>query len=169
MKDRHLVLSGFMGSGKTTVGRILAQRLGRRFVDTDDEIVSRMGASIPEIFSRYGEEEFRRVEAQVCQELSTQSEPLVIALGGGALLNAATRQKLEERAVIFSLVCDLEEVLRRLGKGETRPLYSENRENLARLLESRQHIYMRYPQIDTTSRPPEAVADVILDLWKQYP
>lgn len=168
MKDRHVVLTGFMGSGKTTVGRILAQRLGRRFVDTDDEIVARMGASIPEIFARWGEEEFRRVEAQVCQELSAQSEPLVIALGGGALLNAETRQKLEERAVIFSLACDLEEILRRLGKGEDRPLYSGNRENLERLLESRRVIYMRYPQVDTTSRTPEAVADVILDLWKQY-
>lgn len=167
MKNRHVVLTGFMGSGKTTVGRILAQRLGRRFVDTDDEIVTRMGASIPEIFARFGEEEFRRVEAQVCQELSAQPDPLVIALGGGALLNAETRQRLEERAVIFSLACELEEILRRLGKGEERPLYSGNRENLERLLESRRAIYMRYPQIDTTSRTPEAVADIILSLWKQ--
>nr|BAL54958.1 shikimate kinase [uncultured Chloroflexota bacterium]BAL57210.1 shikimate kinase [uncultured Chloroflexota bacterium] len=166
MKEVHLALTGFMGSGKTTVGRMLAQRLGRRFVDTDEVIVAHMGISIPEIFARYGEQEFRRVEAQICQELLATTEPMVIALGGGAVLNAETRQKLEEHAVVFALVCELDEIIRRVGKGGDRPLYSSRREQLEALLRARQPLYARYPQIDTTSRSPEVVAEMILQRWK---
>lgn len=162
---RHLILTGFMGSGKTTVGRILARQLKWEFVDTDEEICHRLGMTIPEIFARYGEQTFRQVEAQVCADLSARSAPTVIALGGGALIHAETRRLLEKRGYIFALTCQIEEILRRLGEGEGRPLFRPQRESLESLLKARAPIYGRYPQIDTTARTPEEVAGEILHLW----
>ncbi|MEJ5241119.1 MAG: shikimate kinase [Anaerolineales bacterium] len=165
MMRRHLILTGFMGSGKTTVGRLLALRLGWEFIDTDEEIVRRMQMSISEIFAHHGEPAFRQVEAQVCAEVSARAAPTVIALGGGALLHGETRRLLEERGYIFSLTCQIEEILRRLGEGEGRPLFRPQRESLESLLKARAPIYERYPQIDTTARTPEEVAGEILRLW----
>lgn len=162
---RHLILTGFMGSGKTTVGRILARQLKWEFIDTDEEICHRLGMTIPEIFACYGEQTFRQVEAQVCADLSARSAPTVIALGGGALIHAETRRLLEERGYIFALTCPIEEILRRLGEGDGRPLFRPQRESLESLLKARAPIYERYPQIDTTARTPEEVAAEILHLW----
>ena len=89
--DRSLVLVGLMGAGKSTVGRRLAQRLGRTFVDADDEIEAAAGLTIPEIFDRYGEEHFRDGERRVLARLLA-GRNMVIATGGGAFMNAETRE-----------------------------------------------------------------------------
>ncbi len=166
---KHLILTGFMGSGKTTTGRVLAARLGWEFLDTDELIVQRLGISIPEVFARYGEGYFRQVEAQICAEVSERTRPTVIALGGGALLNPETRKLLETRGRIFCLVCDLDELIRRVQHGEgevqSRPLFQAERARLEMLLNARRPIYERYPQVDTTRSTPEEVAEEILRLW----
>lgn len=103
---RHLALAGFMGSGKTTVGRAVADRLGRRFLDLDDEIEHRTQATIAALFAERGEAGFRAVEEEVAQAVLDHGEPLVIALGGGAVLSGRTRGTLARRA--FTVLLDID-------------------------------------------------------------
>ena len=125
----NVVLTGFMGTGKTAVGREVARRLGRRFVDMDAEIEARAGKSIPRIFADDGEAAFREMEATLCQELSAQ-EGLVIASGGGTLLDAANRASLLGSGMVVCLTCDVDEILWRLdgGPGSGRSLASPPRQ-----------------------------------------
>ena len=118
---RHLVLAGFMGSGKTTLGRETAARLGRRFVDLDREVESRAGETIAELFERRGETGFRTLEEEVAHDVLREAEPLVVALGGGAVLSGRTRSTLGARA--FAVVLDVaaETAWERVG-GSGRPL-----------------------------------------------
>jgi shikimate kinase/3-dehydroquinate synthase len=104
--DRHLALAGFMGAGKTTVGTAVAERTGRRFVDLDTEIEARAGRLIADIFAHEGEPAFRALEEQVAHELLSGAEPLVVALGGGAVLSERTRQELARRA--FTVLLDVD-------------------------------------------------------------
>ena len=98
--NRNLVLTGFMGTGKTSVGRQVAQRLGRPFVDMDVEIEARTGKSIPRIFAEDGEATFRRIESSLCQELGAQVG-LVIATGGGALVDPANRAAVAQHGILW--------------------------------------------------------------------
>ncbi len=102
---RHLALTGFMGAGKTTVGTEVARRLGRPFVDLDTEIEQRTGRTIAELFAAGGERAFRAVEEEIASEVLGRAEPVVVALGGGAVLSAATRALLAERA--FTVLLDV--------------------------------------------------------------
>ncbi|HET7514684.1 MAG TPA: bifunctional shikimate kinase/3-dehydroquinate synthase [Gaiella sp.] len=118
---RHLALAGFMGSGKTTLGREAAARLGRTFVDLDDEIERRAGAAIAELFAKRGEAGFRELEEEVAREVLRDGEPAVVALGGGAVLSERTRADLAARA--FTVLLDVEpEVAWRRVAGGDRPL-----------------------------------------------
>ena len=92
--NRHLALTGFMGAGKSTMGAQVARRLGRRFVDLDREIEARAGITIDELFARDGEAAFRVLEESVAASVLAAAEPAVIALGGGAVLSAETRERL---------------------------------------------------------------------------
>jgi shikimate kinase / 3-dehydroquinate synthase len=103
---RHLAIAGFMGVGKTTIGRAVAERIGRRFVDLDDEIEDRAARTIPEIFAQDGETGFRRLEEQVAHDVLAGTEPVVVALGGGAVLSALTQAELLERAFTVLLEID---------------------------------------------------------------
>jgi 3-dehydroquinate synthetase/shikimate kinase len=96
--DRHLALIGFMGAGKSTLGAEVAERIGRGFVDLDREIESRTGSSVEELFADWGEAGFRAIEEEAALELLAGSEPLVLALGGGAVLSVATCRALREQA-----------------------------------------------------------------------
>jgi shikimate kinase/3-dehydroquinate synthase len=121
---RHLALAGFMGSGKTTLGREAAARLGRRFVDLDDEIEHRAGAAIAELFARRGEAGFRELEEKVAREVLRDGEPAVVALGGGAVLSERTRADLAARA--FTVLLDVEpDVAWKRVAGSDRPLAQE--------------------------------------------
>lgn len=117
----HVALVGLPGSGKSTIGRQLARRLGRPFIDTDHVIEQRVGLSIREFFEREGEESFRDLEQSVIDEL-TLGEPCVLSTGGGAVLRPANRQHLKQRTQAVYLHSAPEEVFRRLRHDRNRPL-----------------------------------------------
>lgn len=117
----HVALVGLPGSGKSTIGRQLARRLGRPFIDTDQVIEQRVGLSIREFFEREGEASFRDLEQSVIDEL-TLGEPCVLSTGGGAVLRPANREHLKQRTQAVYLHSAPEEVFRRLRHDRNRPL-----------------------------------------------
>ena len=120
---RHLYLTGFSGSGKTTIGRKLAARLNCRFADSDEEIARAVGMSVPALFRDRGERAFRELECATILSLARESSPLVIALGGGALENPAVRkQVVGDGSVTVYLSCAVRELYRRLRDQFDRPL-----------------------------------------------
>ncbi|MEM1105430.1 MAG: shikimate kinase [Pseudomonadota bacterium] len=140
--QRTVALVGLMGAGKSTVGRRLAERLGRSFFDSDVEIEKAAGLSVSDIFSIHGEAEFRRGERKVLARL-LDGPPHVLATGGGAYLVAETRALLRERAVTVWLNADLETIWKRVSKRDTRPLLRapDPKGVLTKLLREREPIY----------------------------
>jgi len=165
---RNLVLTGFMGTGKTRVGQEVALRLGRLFVDMDAEIEARAGKSIPSIFADDGEAAFRRMEAELCRELSGESG-LVIATGGGALIDAGNRQAMMRQGTVICLSGDADEIQRRLFRNDApdRPLLevSDPLAEIVRLLAERQDAYAAIPwQVNTTHLSVDAVVEEVTGL-----
>lgn len=117
-----LVLVGLPGSGKSTVGRQLARRLGVVFIDSDQVIEQRIGCSIRAFFDREGEASFRDLEESVLNELSAAPEAAVLSTGGGAVLRPANRQHLHQRGTVIYLRSSPEEIFRRIRYDKTRPL-----------------------------------------------
>jgi len=139
---RSVFLIGMMGAGKTTVGRMLANALGFQFVDADRELEARSGALVATIFSVEGEDGFRRREAGLLDEL-TQRPRIVLATGGGAILNAETRARLKQRGLVLYLRASAEEIHRRTRNDRSRPLL-QTADPLARieeLLAQREPLY----------------------------
>lgn len=165
---RNLVLTGFMGTGKSTAGPLVAAYLGFVFVDTDSLIQAQAGQSIAEIFAEGGEPAFRQLEARVCLSVAAQSGQ-VIAPGGGAMLNAAVYEAFAATSLMICLTCDLDEIIRRVGDAPARPLFVADRERLGRLFASRADHYSRFPyHIDTTLLSPEQVAQEVIGLWQKH-
>ncbi len=162
--EQNLVLTGFMGTGKTTVGRILADRLGYGFVDTDEVIESRAGP-IPEIFDRLGEEAFRELERSVARELAGRTG-LVIATGGRMMLDAACSACLEPGADVVCLAAHPGTIIERLGDTDRRPLLEvpDASARVRELLAERAEGYSRFASVDTEGRSPEEVADAVISL-----
>jgi shikimate kinase/3-dehydroquinate synthase len=133
---KHIALVGFMGAGKSTIGREVAARIRRPFVDTDEQIEQQFGP-IPELFER-GEAEFRRIEEQVVAE-ALAGPPAVLALGGGAVLSARTRERLRANAFGVLVEIDAEEAWRR-SRGSDRPL-ARDEQDFRRLYEERRPLY----------------------------
>lgn len=129
-----------MASGKTTIGRALAQELGWPFIDIDSEIEAREGRAIAQIFLD-GETRFREVETEVIRQFANRSAA-VIALGGGAFVQPANRELIESNGVTIWLDCPLETIRKRLGDDSTRPL-AANRNSLERLFAERRSFYAR--------------------------
>ncbi len=166
-RTENIVLTGFMGTGKSTVGRLLAQRLGYEFVDTDAVIEARHGP-IPTIFRDHGEARFRLIEQQVAAELGGRSR-LVIATGGRMMLDPTNVSSLTANGRVFCLVATAEEILQRVTSDDTlsdRPLLDvpDPRRRIRELLEERDPLYRRFPQLTTTGRSPRAVTDAIIEL-----
>jgi shikimate kinase/3-dehydroquinate synthase len=149
---KHLALIGFMGAGKSTIGREVAQRTGRPFLDTDEEIEKRHGP-IPELFGR-GEPEFRRLEEEVVAEAIAEPDA-VIALGGGAVLSPRTRKRLQARAFTIHLEVKVEDAWERV-RGSNRPL-AQSEDDFRRLHEARRSIYT-----ETTDAVANTVQEVLL-------
>ena len=167
MQDsRNIVLTGFMGTGKSTIGRLLADTLGRPFVDMDAELATQFGKPISAVFADQGEAAFRVAEAQLCAQLA-QQEGLVISTGGGALVNPQNRAALAATGVLLCLTASTDEIVRRLEGLQDRPLLNGDGEPHSRvrsLLNDRRHAYAAIPlQVDTTGRTPEAVVSAIQD------
>jgi shikimate kinase len=159
----NVILTGFMGTGKSTVGRLLAARLGYRFVDTDEWIVAQDGRSIPAIFAQSGEAAFRRWEVRASQTLAAE-RGLVIATGGGLLLNPANVATLSATGPIFCLTARPETIWQRLeGDGTERPLLNHLHpaRRIQELLQERAEAYGRFPQIPTDDRTPEQIVEQI--------
>ncbi len=162
----NLILYGPPGVGKSAVGRELAARLGREFVDSDALIESRVGLPIPQIFAERGEAGFRRIETEICGELAAR-QGLVVALGGGALLNPDNRAALERRGLIVCLRAEPAELFAHLRAEGHRPLLAgDNPEaRLTALLDSRRALYDSFPeQIDTSGKPIAQIADEVQSL-----
>ncbi len=144
MLDRPIVMVGLMGAGKTSVGRALARRLGVVFVDSDKEIEAAAGCSVVDIFSMYGESEFRRVEQRVIERiLDTAPYVKVLSTGEGAFITPAVREMLMSRALTIWLKADLELLVKRTNFRHTRPqlLNTDSRQILAQLINERYDTY----------------------------
>ena len=155
-----------MGSGKTTIGRQLAKRLGKRFVDSDHEIEARTGASIPLIFDIEGEASFRRREADVIRDLSSQ-RGIVLATGGGAVLDAGTRARLAERGTVIYLRAHVNSILQRTAHDKNRPLLRtpDPRRTLEQLTAQREPLYREVAHlvIDTGRPNVQSMVQTILE------
>jgi shikimate kinase len=164
-KPRRIVLTGFMGSGKTTVGPLVAARLGWKFLDADDVIEAEAGMTIAEIFARHGEAAFRERERAAIARL-VQTDALVLALGGGAIEHPATRGLLltTPGTLLIHLEVELATTLKRCGGTEqTRPVLADQA-NLASRYERRLPLYrMAHVSIPVDVLTPEQVVDAILN------
>jgi shikimate kinase len=158
---RSVVLVGLMGAGKTSVGRLLAARIGLEFVDADAEIETAAGSTIEEIFAHEGEAVFRSGERRVIARLLT-GPPRVIATGGGAFMDAETRAEVRAHAVSVWLRADLDTLVRRTARRGGRPLLAEGdpRDILARLMAER---YPVYGEADITVDTGEEGADKVVE------
>jgi 3-dehydroquinate synthase len=162
----NLIITGFMGTGKTAVGREVARRLGRPFVDMDSEIEERAGKPIAEVFAQDGETAFRHMEAALCQALSTR-DGLVIATGGGALVAPQNRALMMDSGRVICLDAPPEEILRRVRRHRNRPLLDvdDPRAEIKRLLAARREAYAAIPwHVDTIHLSVAEVAKRVMAL-----
>ena len=162
----NLYLIGPMGAGKSAVGRQLAKMLHMEFVDSDDEIEARTGVDIPFIFEKEGEAGFRKREAKTIEEL-TEQQGLILATGGGAVIDDRTRNVLGARGFVVYLETSIEQQLERTRRGRERPLLQEGdpRDVLERLMEFRDPLYREIADlvVSTDGRRVNAVAKEIFD------
>jgi shikimate kinase len=161
-QTNNIILTGFMGTGKSTVGQLVAAELGREFVDMDALIEQNEGRTISQIFAAEGEPYFRRLEADLCRSLAAASG-LVIATGGGALISAATLRVMEQSGLVICLDCEPATLWQRIGQSEHRPMLADRDEGrfarLTALLEQRTEAYRRIKHhLDVTHLSPTEVA-----------
>lgn len=166
MSKNNFILIGPMGAGKSTIGRLLAKELRLPFKDADKEIELRTGASIPLIFDVEGEEGFRERERLVITELARE-DGLVLATGGGAVLNADNRQAMREGGLVIYLRTSVEQQLARTSRDRNRPLLrtANPGEVLAKLMQARDPLYREVADllIETDERPPRTVVQQIMN------
>ena len=162
---RPIVLIGMMGAGKTTVGRRLAAKLGRRFIDSDEEVEKAAGMTIEEIFAAHGEADFRAGEVRVIARL-LKDESIVLGTGGGAFINPETRALVKATALSVWIKADFELLFQRVSRRSNRPLLktANPRETLQKLIEARYPIYAE-ADITVVSRdvPQDQVATEVID------
>ena len=165
---KNIVLVGFMGTGKTTVGKLLAEQTGMPLVDMDTQIEKRAGKTINEIFAQDGEPHFRALEREMAQELASKTGQ-IISTGGGIVLNPDNIADFEKTGLVVCLLADADTVLDRVRHDSSRPLLADDKESkIVELLQSRKHLYESIPhKIDTSDRPsPGPTAQEIIDLYE---
>lgn len=166
-----IVLVGMMGVGKSTVGRRLAARLGLSFVDADEEIEKAAGMTVAEMFERYGEAHFRDGERRVIARLM-DGAPKVIATGGGAFMQEETRQLILENATAVWLDADIDILVDRVGRRDSRPLLKNRdpRAVLTELAAVRNPIYALAPiHVKSIAAPHEIAVEKIMEQLTQWP
>lgn len=164
LDDRNIILTGFMGSGKSTVGRILARNLGWEFLDTDREIESREGRTIPEIFEAQGEEAFREMETRLAGELKALHRR-VIATGGGFMVRPENRERAAEAGPIVLLIATPEQIWHRVKRSRHRPLLktADPEGRIRELLQQREDAYASIPlRVETGGKTPYSIAEDVL-------
>lgn len=169
MRRPNIILTGFMGSGKTTVGNLLAGQLDYDFVDTDHVIEQRVGMTVQELFRTQGEEAFRAMEAAVARELGAQAG-LVVSTGGRLMLDPKNAKALGDTGRVFCLVATPEEIFKRVSTdaGAKRPLLATANplNRIRELLQERQDGYGKFYQIVTTGKSPEEVTENLLEVFR---
>ena len=168
-----LALIGYRATGKSTVGRILAARLGRTFLDADREIEARTGRSIRAMFSEWGEPAFRDWEERTLAELMAKHPASILATGGGAILRETNRRRIRDFGFVVWLTADPCELARRLEADRPgladRPALTPagTLEEIARVLEARSPVYGQLADavLETSGKNPDEVADAVLDCW----
>jgi len=167
--NQNIFLVGPMGSGKTAVGRKLAQLLGLSFIDSDHEIEQLTGADIPLIFEREGEAGFRRREREVIARLTARSG-VVLATGGGAVLNAENRRCLSERGWVVYLETSVAQQAERAGRTRHRPLLqgTDPEKRLGELMQVREPLYREVAHftITTTRKRVNQVSERLVEAWR---
>ena len=172
MSKPNIILTGFMATGKTTVGKLLAEQLKYEFVDTDDLIVERSGQTVAEIFREKGEAAFRRMESEIAQELG-QKEGFVVSTGGRLMLDPANAAALSRRGRVFCLVATPEEILQRVESDTQvrRPLLEVSNpiERIVDLMQKREEDYGRFPQMVTSEKTPDEVTRNMVGIFQANP
>lgn len=168
--EPNLVLVGFMGTGKSAIGRCVAERLALPFVDTDDAIVTLAGCSIPEIFEREGEAGFRAWEHRVALDVAAQGGR-VVATGGGIVLDPANLEAFRKSGLLIALTARPETVLARIGDDRNRPLlqHPDRLQRITELLAEREPIYAGIrPTIATDALSLEQKVELVARLYQDY-
>ncbi len=166
---KNLILAGFMGTGKSAVGRLLAERLNRRFVDLDEDIEKREKRPIYQIFKESGEPYFRGIEKEAVKEVS-QLKDCIIAVGGGAIVDPENLAAFKKNGIVICLLASVDAILERTKDNPTRPLLNvpDPRKRVEELLKFRAPYYAKTDyQIDTTDLSVEEVAEKILEILKE--
>jgi shikimate kinase len=166
----NIVLIGLRGSGKTTVGRILAQRLGRELIEMDELITRKAGLTIPEIAEKHGWEKFRDIEEDVTSQVA-KLENIINASGGGVVISKKNIAKLKKKGVLVWLQADVDTLVNRTGEDNGRPPLVEGRsrrEDIEIALKERKPLYQQAADlaINTENKTPEEVADLVIELLK---
>jgi len=164
-EKNNIILIGFMGAGKSVVGRLLANKLDRIFIDTDQLIESREGASITQIFETCGEEYFRKAESEAAESLLEYSQgSFVAATGGGIMLRESNRSVLKKAGKVILLQVSAEEAFKRVGASGDRPLLNDPRplEKIRNLLEVRKNCYAEHDySFNTDGKTPQEICEEI--------
>ena len=165
VRGPHIVLVGMMGAGKTTVGRLLAERTGRPFLDSDQAIERDTGRTVAEIFATDGEAAFRSLETQVLRDMLDRDEPAVIAAAGGTVLDATNRARMRARGTVVWLRVDPALLPERVHGSIHRPLLADDpAATLRRLAVERENLYRQtaHQTVDVDGLDPHQVADRIM-------
>ena len=168
-KNLNIVLVGFMGTGKTSIGMALSEKLNMDFIDMDDIIVKREGRPISQIFEENGEPYFRAIERELVRELSDGCQK-IIGTGGGIVLNPDNITDFTKNGLVICLNATTETIFKRLANDTTRPLLAEGDkiQKITEIFESRKDLYAAVPiQIDTTDLTLQEVTDKIYELYNK--
>ncbi|HOV22483.1 MAG TPA: shikimate kinase [bacterium] len=167
---KNIILTGFMGTGKTLIGNIVADKLNMEFIDTDKVIEEREKDRIARIFQVKGEEYFRKLEEKVINEIC-KKENCVIATGGGAIIREKNYNNMKKSGIIICLEAEPSIILLRTSTTEDRPLLLKNKDAISTiryLINSRKKYYDKADyKIDTTSLSPEQAGEKIIEIWKK--
>lgn len=166
---RNVVLTGFMCTGKSTIGRALAKKMGYRFIDSDEYIVKKQNMTIDEIFEKFGEAEFRRIEQECIKEISEMTN-CIVATGGGVVLNPENIANLKKNGVVFNLNASLETILSRANAIKKRPLIrNSTAEEIGERMRVRQPFYdNNHFKINIDGLGPMQICAIIIKSYRSF-
>lgn len=169
---RHIILIGYRGTGKSTIGSLLKKKLGLPLFDSDREIEKTEKRSIPEIFKESGEDKFRQLEEKCILNLCSTINPIVISTGGGAVLSAKNREILKDKGFVFLLSADEKTIYDRISNDSNRPSLTDLslKDEIRSVLEFRMPLYKECMdfEISTIKKSPEEICNSILDQLNNY-